>query len=267
VAAEKAYMKGGQMKFFDAFKKRFRGAAGLKDQALPASQNVLENDDMPSRPEGLAIAYHMAIGRQEFENNLGILIINKQNIELFVSDYQRFNQKTEPSPELSKWAKLEKRGWKDIDFRYSKVLPYHKRIEVGGNKLRGHIEEKKIALNACSLDFLLSHQSLIPENWKMRDKHGRRIDVFFWGTIYASVLSCRFLVRYLWWDGTRWVDGYADIDEQINGAAAVIADPERRKSHERTYIASKSYSLDEAIALSQTAWSRQLPAPPKQPKK
>lgn len=50
-------------------------------------------------------------------------------------------------------------------------------------------------VNANVLDYLLSHQELIPENWK-----GKRI--FFCGTIYSD--GGLLYVRYLYWGEQNW---------------------------------------------------------------
>lgn len=66
---------------------------------------------------------------------------------------------------------------------------------IGGNKLREELKGKKV-LNANVLDYLLAHQNLIPEEWKVKA-------IFFWGTIYRD-LGGRLCVRYLRWGGGVW---------------------------------------------------------------
>ena len=66
------------------------------------------------------------------------------------------------------------------------------------------IENKEqIFLNASVLDYLLTHQTLIPEKWK----GSRRI--FFWGTIFEN---CGIFVRYLRWTGDDWMVENCPID-------------------------------------------------------
>jgi len=66
---------------------------------------------------------------------------------------------------------------------------------IKGHKLRKELAGKPV-LNANVLDYLLAHQELIPESWKGKT-------IFFWGTIYRSLLV-GLSVRYLHWDGSKW---------------------------------------------------------------
>lgn len=70
-----------------------------------------------------------------------------------------------------------------------------KNFGIDGNDLRKELEDQYV-LNANILDYLLTNQRLIPEEWKGKY-------VFFWGTIYRlpdGALS----VRYLCWRGGEW---------------------------------------------------------------
>jgi len=91
---------------------------------------------------------------------------------------------------------------------------------IEGNKLRKELAGKKV-LNANVLDYLLAHPELIPENWK-KDENGKTRCIFFWGTIYRDPYGLLH-VRYLDWDGVRWVrhSSWLDLDWSGDSPAAV----------------------------------------------
>ncbi len=104
-------------------------------------------------------------------------------------------------------------GWKVVEhikggkweWDPSKVLLYLSDGQKGGeriegNKLREELKGKSV-LNANVLDFLLANPLLIPEEWKGKA-------VFFWGTVYRNA-DGNLVVRYLYWNGTRWHWGYS----------------------------------------------------------
>ncbi len=58
-------------------------------------------------------------------------------------------------------------------------------------------------MNACVLDHLLQHPTLIPESWK-RDDAGRTRYILFMNTEYRDVISDERRVRCLYWDDGQW---------------------------------------------------------------
>ncbi len=72
---------------------------------------------------------------------------------------------------------------------------------IEGNKLRKELESEPV-LNANVLDYLFTHQELIPEDWKC-DAKGNTRYIFFWGTIYRDSRGDLF-IRCLYWDGGAW---------------------------------------------------------------
>ena len=74
---------------------------------------------------------------------------------------------------------------------------------IEGYKLRKELETSKVhVLNACVLDYLLTHPEIIPEDWKV-DENGNTRYIFFWGTLYRSP-DGRLYVRFLYWSGGAW---------------------------------------------------------------
>ena len=106
---------------------------------------------------------------------------------------------------------------------------------IEGNKLRKKLKDKKV-LNAVVLDYLLSHQDLIPEEWKGRY-------VYFWGTIYRN--SNGYLcVRYLVWYGSEWNWDYNWLGSDWNGhnpAASLASNP---KSSENESLENRISELE-----------------------
>lgn len=74
---------------------------------------------------------------------------------------------------------------------------------VKGTALREELANKHV-LGAEDLDYLLSHQALIPEECKKKC-------VFFWGTIYRRSGGDLY-VRCLRWRGSRWSWHYSSLD-------------------------------------------------------
>jgi hypothetical protein len=64
-----------------------------------------------------------------------------------------------------------------------------------GEKLRQKLFGQKV-LNAAVLDYLLENPEIIPASWK-------KVDVFFWGTIYRPPCGMAH-IRYLFWTGKQW---------------------------------------------------------------
>ena len=90
-----------------------------------------------------------------------------------------------------------------------------KKGSIGGHDLRKELSDKPV-MNANILDYLLAHPELIPEEWK-----GKYI--FFWGTIYRSSGGSLY-VRYLRWDGSRWLWYYRWLDSGfVSGLPAALA--------------------------------------------
>ena len=124
-----------------------------------------------------------------------------------------------------KVAKLERKGddlyldGKKIEFWLSSE---QKRGVITGNILRAKLKGKPV-LNANLLDHLLKNPHLIPEAWK-KDENGNTRYIFFWGTIYRGAGGYLY-VRYLYWDGDRWVWLYFWLDYDFCGIfpAAVSA--------------------------------------------
>lgn len=100
-----------------------------------------------------------------------------------------------------------------IDLYLSKK---QKKGVIRGNDLRKELKGKPV-FNANALDYLLSNQHLIPEEWKGKF-------MFFWGTIYRSSTG-GLAVRYLSWGVSRWRWNYRwlDYDWDVSGPAALLA--------------------------------------------
>ena len=92
-----------------------------------------------------------------------------------------------------------------IQFHFSPNQIDEKVIE--GNKLRMELETSKVpVLNACVLDYLLTHPEIIPEDWKV-DENGNTRYIFFWGTLYRCPFGSLY-VRCLCWDDGAWSWSY-----------------------------------------------------------
>lgn len=87
---------------------------------------------------------------------------------------------------------------------------------IGGNKLRKELKRERV-MNANLLDYLLSHQELIPKSWK-----GQAL--FFWGTIYRNS-GDRLCVRYLFFLEGRWYWDYSwlGLSWDVLGPAVVAS--------------------------------------------
>jgi len=84
-----------------------------------------------------------------------------------------------------------------------KDLQLHLEPEQEKGRIKGEILAKRLkekSLNGACLDYLLEHQDLIPDDWKIKW-------VFFWGTIYRDA-DGRLCVRFLYWNGGQWGGGY-----------------------------------------------------------
>lgn len=95
---------------------------------------------------------------------------------------------------------------------------------IEGNKLRKELEKNKVpVLNACVLDYLISHPELIPEDWK-KDENGNTRYIYFWGTVYRHQIDDLY-VRYLYWNDGAWDWDYCWLGEYWDGQhpAAVLA--------------------------------------------
>ncbi len=112
-------------------------------------------------------------------------------------------------------AEHQKRGlwmWNssviDLYFAYSKcagrIVPGHEvRIKLG----------TKSVLNANVLDYLLKNQQLLPQDLK-KDKEGRVLNIFFWGTVYRRSDALKpYYVRYLYWNGEMWECSQRSLDD------------------------------------------------------
>lgn len=89
---------------------------------------------------------------------------------------------------------------------------------IDGKGIRRELERRP-ALNANVLDYLLEHTELIPEDWK--DK-----EVSFWGTVYRDCDKRGLWVRYLYWDSGWWRCNLSWIDRAWYGSspAAILID-------------------------------------------
>lgn len=79
---------------------------------------------------------------------------------------------------------------------------------IGGYELHARLAGLPVA-NACCLDFFIANPDQIPESWK---KLGA---IFFWGTIY-SVSDGNLYVRYLYWNGDKWISSYNWLENDWN---------------------------------------------------
>ena len=87
-----------------------------------------------------------------------------------------------------------------------KVGLYRSERQMNGNVVKGYelrteVDGKPV-LSASILDFLMSHQEFIPEEWK-KDENGNIIFIFFWGTIFRGADGSLY-VRYLCWLEGAW---------------------------------------------------------------
>lgn len=91
---------------------------------------------------------------------------------------------------------------------------------IVGSDLKLELNSQEV-YGAQLLDFYLEHTDMIPEEWKTVGW------IHFWGTIYCD--SDRILcVRYLRWNGTRWISSYSRLDSVWYDCypAAVSASPQ-----------------------------------------
>lgn len=90
-----------------------------------------------------------------------------------------------------------------------------------GSTLRKYLANVP-SLNANVLDFLLAHQDLIPDSWKM-DSRKRPLFIFFWGTVYRGP-GKRLFVRCLFFTGMEWKTRHRDLNESwhIDNPAAIL---------------------------------------------
>lgn len=105
------------------------------------------------------------------------------------------------------------RGEPAFEWDPAKVILWQHADQHDRGWRRGYYHESLIencqhCVNANMLDYLLDHPYLIPEDWKKAKR------VYFLGTVYYEVSwSGHFkhempYVRYLMWDGRRWIWGY-----------------------------------------------------------
>lgn len=145
-----------------------RGLSEIKPRKF-----IINGDADPFFPLSLSLkgGIHRKNGTLSVKNIDGKLYLNDRRVELFLSKNQKNNNCVE------------------------------------GNKLRKEIEElekkSKLLLNANVLDFLFK-----PENWHLIPEEWKKVNTFFWGTIYCSsdVSLC---VRYLYWRGGGWCWGWS----------------------------------------------------------
>ncbi len=93
-----------------------------------------------------------------------------------------------------------KRGLSAIKIQLHLDVRQANGMRINGYNLKHFLEGEEV-LGAQLLDFYLKHLDLIPEDWNKN----RRI--FFWGTIYCGVRGSLH-VRFLYWNGSRWVSDY-----------------------------------------------------------
>lgn len=143
----------------------------------------------------------------------GILVdlaekLNSKNGEQWAKGLARFLRKEELAykkrPYVLEGWKVESHKEEAFQRDPSKITLYlsegqKQRGRVQGFKLRKELENQPV-LNANTLDYLLAHPELIPEEWKGKQ-------VCFWGTIYR-VPDGGLHVRYLSWQRDRWSCGH-----------------------------------------------------------
>ncbi len=83
------------------------------------------------------------------------------------------------------------------------------RQSIEGNYLCEELKSMPV-LNACILDYLISHPQLIPKEWQ-------RLNNFFWGTLYydfqdAVMVRCLSWIDGRWHPNQRWI--IADWDDR-----------------------------------------------------
>lgn len=72
----------------------------------------------------------------------------------------------------------------------------------------------KTGLNACVMDFLMSHKELIPETWKAKQ-------IVFPGTIFKDAGGNECLRFIYWWDN-QWNTGSLYLSESYDDKIAAI---------------------------------------------
>ena len=133
--------------------------------ARGSDEQVVDCDAKPFEPRGWEAVEHKKGGVVKIERRGDDLYIDGKKIELYFSESQRADG------------------------------------VIKGDRLQKEISKKE-AMNACVLEYLLSHPELIPDSWKT-DENGKNIFIFFWGTIYCDQRGAP-CVRFLHWNCSRW---------------------------------------------------------------
>lgn len=123
---------------------------------------------------------------------------------------------------------------------------------IEGNDLRKNLKGKPV-LNACILDYLLEHLSLVPEEWK-----GKL--VYFWGTIFSDADGSLF-VEYLCWLGGRWRRYYSWLDDVWYGhePAALLSSINRNSGSRKLDSTLGSFDpldFESRISVLEKKWER-----------
>ncbi|MFI5260542.1 MAG: hypothetical protein ACHQU0_01990, partial [Candidatus Paceibacteria bacterium] len=118
------------------------------------------------------------------------------------------------------WKVEEHRKGGQFKFEASQINLYlsaaQKKGSIRGKELRKELADKPV-LNANVLGYLLAKPHLIPKEWKGKS-------IFFWGTVYRR-RGGYLCVRFLYWDGGRWIRSTYWLDDDWDGSypAAVRA--------------------------------------------
>lgn len=129
------------------------------------------------------------------------------------------------------WSIVRHRQGGKLELNLEEILHYLSEAQKSGKSTNGHdlrkeLSEEKV-LNACVLDYLLSHSLQVPKEWKWKGP------IFFWGTQYRNERGFSH-VRYLEFRSHgiaiclhagewRWGSRQLDDDWGPSDMAAVLA--------------------------------------------
>lgn len=105
-----------------------------------------------------------------------------------------------------------------MEWSVGKTLLYLSELQKKGKCIRGYKLHEELRnmhpYNANTLDYLLAHVELIPEEWKGKI-------IFFWGTIYRGPVG-HLYVRYLYWEGGQWRGHYRWLSHDFHSSSPAV---------------------------------------------
>jgi hypothetical protein len=91
---------------------------------------------------------------------------------------------------------------------------------ISGRSLRRDLAHMPV-MNACVLDYLLTHPHLIPVEWKKTlDK--KTVFIFFFGTIYKNSAGAEFVRCLSWSRGGQWAWSCDFLDYEWSSSSFVV---------------------------------------------